>query len=341
MHSEQAVIDAVVTWVDGDDPAHRAKLEAHLASLGRRPHTAAPTRFRSVGEIDWCVASLLRFAPYLRRIHIVTDQQVPPLMARAAQWPPTWRDKLRIVDHREIFAGHEDVLPTFNCRPIETLLFRVPDLAEHFIYLNDDMLLLRPAPVQAFFVDGRPVIRGRWLQPLDRELIRRIKRAVRLWLGRPKPLQPLHQRSQSLAASLLGFDRRYFGTDHVPYTLRRSVLETYFAAHPQHLRDNIVPRLRDASQFCAKALANHCEIAAGTALLEADEARLYLEPDTMTLPALQRTLAGAQADPGILFGCIQSLDVAPPPLAQATIDWLDRVIGRDPPAEAAHPPDPA
>ena len=74
-------VDAVITWVDGADPAHRQKLDAWLAQSGMpRPATAEPTRFNDAGEIDWCIRSILRFAPWFRRIHVVVDAQTPAIL---------------------------------------------------------------------------------------------------------------------------------------------------------------------------------------------------------------------------------------------------------------------
>ncbi|MET0659365.1 MAG: Stealth CR1 domain-containing protein [Steroidobacteraceae bacterium] len=331
MNSSTFDIDAIVTWVDGDDPLHRAKLNALLATLESRPATAAPTRFRSVGEIDWCVTSLLRFAPFFRQIYIVTDQQIPPLFERSRLWSAQHRDKLRLVDHRSIFVGHEDALPTFNSRSIATMAHRVPNLSEHFVYFNDDMFLLRPTPIDAFFKEGRPVVRGRWRIPQDRELGQRLKRTLRNWLRRPKAARPLHQRSQAKAAAMLGYAHRYFGTDHVPYPLRRSQYESFFARHPESLEANIRPRLRDLSQFDPVSLANHLEIQSSSAVLEADLATLYLEPAAMDVDELGPCLTRAERDADILFACVQSLDEAPAGVAQLVVDWLDQRIGRNPP----------
>ncbi len=70
----------------------------------------------------------------------------------AAQVPP-WLDvdhpRIRLVDHRDLLPA--DALPTFNSHAIESALHRVPDLAEHFVYLNDDMLLGRPLGPERFF----------------------------------------------------------------------------------------------------------------------------------------------------------------------------------------------
>src|SRR4249919_2493937 len=107
-------IDAVVSWVDGNDPAHRRKLLEHAGEPARVGAAGAdPTRFGDCGEIEYCVASLLRHAPWLRRIHIVTDAQSPPFLRSAGA---ALRERVRVVDHREVFADYEQYLPSFSSR---------------------------------------------------------------------------------------------------------------------------------------------------------------------------------------------------------------------------------
>jgi len=61
------------------------------------------------------------------------------------------------------------VLPTFNSHAIEGALYRIPDLSENYLYLNDDFLLMsRQAPghyfdadaVASVFLSGSPVPSG-------------------------------------------------------------------------------------------------------------------------------------------------------------------------------------
>ena len=73
-------IDAVITWVDGDDPRHKAKRQAFTSSeMVAEENVAGATRFSSLGEIFYCVASINRFAPWINKIYIVTDEQNPQL----------------------------------------------------------------------------------------------------------------------------------------------------------------------------------------------------------------------------------------------------------------------
>jgi hypothetical protein len=334
---ETGPIDAVITWVDGNDPAHHAKLSAYLQTLGRTPASAAPTRFRSVGELDYCIASLLKFAPFLRRIHVVTDHQRPSVFDRAAHWPAAWRDKLVLVDHTVIFQGFEDCLPSFNSRSIESLLHRIPGLAEQFVYLNDDFVLIKPVQPLQWFDHGQPVIRGRWRRIPEQRLDRRIRRWWQDLRGVDRAsLRPSHLDAQALAARLAGYDERFFEHDHHPHPLRRSTLESFFEANPQVLRRNVTPRLRDASQFLSQMLAGHLELKQGSAKIAPAGGTLNLKAAGMSLPALRQRLERARSDPSLQFVCLQSLDEASEDAQQAVMSWLDSVMGGVEPVPVAN-----
>lgn len=316
-------IDAVITWVDGQDPRHAEKLARHLPIGAPRPPATAATRYRSVGEIEYCVASLLTHAPFVRRIHIVTDEQRPALADS-----PALRERVRWVDHREIFRGHEALLPIFNSRSIETMLWRIDGLAEQFVYLNDDFLLIRPLTPQAWFDGaGRPVLRGRMKTQVDKHWGRLLRGVGRSLLRRPKAPSATYQRTQSLSASMLGWRWRYFSLDHVPQPLRRSTLARWFAENPRALHANASHRFRSAEQFGVCALAHHLEIAAGQALPMPDEALFYLEPAALTVPAARAALAAADNNPALLFACVQSLDLASPEVRDLVVAWLKRASG--------------
>jgi Stealth protein CR2, conserved region 2/Stealth protein CR1, conserved region 1 len=321
-------IDAVVAWVDGNDPRHRAKLDAYLSSIGRRPAAAAPTRFRSAGEIDWCITSLLRHAPFLRRIHVVTDDQVPSICERARHWPQALRDKLVVVDHRAIFAGHEDVLPTFNSLAIETVVHRIAGLAERFVYLNDDFMVIRQLEPSDWFAHRMAVLRGRFEPMPGRRVIDRLRKTLRRLTQRPgTPPRPSYMAAQALAARLAGFDDRFLPLAHQPHPMQRSLLEDFYNAHPALLRSNIEPRLRDGTQFLPQGLAAHLALGACRARVEPDTQLLYLKPASASRARLARQLSAAKDDQSLLFACVQSLDEASPLAQQQVIDGLRGFIG--------------
>jgi hypothetical protein len=137
-------IDAVFTWVDGDDPTWQRRRDA-ATGIESIADGAADHRFKSRDELRYALRSILLYAPWIRNVYIVTDDQ-----------RPTWltdHPRIRVVDHREILPP--DALPTFNSHVIESALHLVPGLSEHYLYLNDDMLFGAPVRWSDFFTaDG-------------------------------------------------------------------------------------------------------------------------------------------------------------------------------------------
>ncbi len=318
-------IDAVITWVDGADPAHRARLDAYLSGLaGSRPATAHSTRFSDIGEIDYCVASILRYAPWLQRIHIVSDAQTPRLVETLRGTP--YADRVRVVDHREIFAGFEQHLPTFNSRAIISLLWRIPGLNEDFVYFNDDMLLLREVAPADFFRDGRIVLRGEWRSQSSRGAMQRIKALSRRLRG-VSASRVGNLDAQQASARLAGFEDRYYRLFHNPYPMRRSTLEAFFARRPELLAGNVRHRLRSNEQFKTEVLATHLAIASDDAILDNRLHTVQLKPSEQWLPRMRHKMRRADADPHAAFLVVQSLEMASPETRQTIFDWLDRRVG--------------
>lgn len=100
-----------------------------------------------------------------------------------------------MVPHRLIFDA--DTYPLFNSNAIETHLTRIPDLSEHFLYGNDDMLFAAPVAPSFFFEpDGRPTVRmRRGTRDMDcvyYRTIRRMQRIVGERYGKTYDLEPHH-----------------------------------------------------------------------------------------------------------------------------------------------------
>ena len=139
-------VDAVLTWVDGADPDWLQRKNSALAATGQATlnMTAAnDARFASKDELRYAMRSLVCNAPWIRQIFLVTDEQVPP-------WLNLNHPMVTVVPHRTIF-GDVGRLPTFNSHAIESRLHHIPELSEHFLYLNDDMFLGRPLSPEKFF----------------------------------------------------------------------------------------------------------------------------------------------------------------------------------------------
>lgn len=320
-------IDAVITWVDGSDPAHRHNLETYLAQHGDvRPKTALPTRFNDAGELEYCIASILRYAPWFRRIHIVTAAQTPALLSRLEG--TRWADRVRLVDHREIFAGYTQYLPTFNSRSIITALWRIPGLAERFVYFNDDFMLLQPVAPEDFFRGDAPVLRGKWMTQARHRWGRRLIEALRSLRRRNAAGdRAASHDAQELSARLAGFERRYYRMYHNPYPMRRSTLAAFFQQHPDLLESNLRERLRSSAQFKTECLAAHLEIAQGRMVQDNQRYVIQLKPSNQSAVRVVAKLARADRDPNAAFVCVQSLELAPEQVQTRIVDWLARHIG--------------
>lgn len=138
-------IDFVLPWVDGSDPAWQAekkKLAAREVGGDGRD-----IRFRDWDLLPYWFRGVEAFAPWVNRIHFITWGHLPP-------WLNTGHPKLNIVRHGDYIPW--EYLPTFSANTIELNLHRLGDLAEHFVYFNDDMFLLRPMQPEMFFQNGLP-----------------------------------------------------------------------------------------------------------------------------------------------------------------------------------------
>lgn len=313
-------IDAVVMWVDGDDPAHRAKRQSfmHNGSEARHDDVAGETRYRQVGEIMFCVASILRFASFVRKIYIVTDNQNPHLDEFLALNFPDRTTPVEIVDHKVIFRGYEQYLPTFSSCAIEAMLWRIPGIAEHHIYFNDDIILFSPARRSDFFTDeGYPVAYGYWHLSSTARLLRAIrpsKKGHRTVMWRDTMLN---------SGDILGL-HRFLRITHAAYQMRRSFFEKFYAEHPDVLLRNISHRFRDADNYSVQALEYLAMNLEGQCRIDTSACNLYMKPKRNRRLPDDAALAKFDADPKALFLCMNSLDSAAPEDTERIIAWLSR-----------------
>ncbi|MBP7003422.1 stealth family protein [Amaricoccus sp.] len=136
-------VDIVYTWVDSDDPAFQDQLAAHLPPEINRT-TMSKARFACHEELRYSLRSIERFAPWYNHIYLVTNGQRPGWLAD--------HPKLTVVTHDQILAPEH--LPTFNSHVIGSALHKIPGLSEHYIYFNDDVMLLRPVKQIEAFTEG-------------------------------------------------------------------------------------------------------------------------------------------------------------------------------------------
>lgn len=322
-------IDAVVAWVDGDDQQMLEKRNYYLSKLGSKNFLGTrPTFFASVNEIKYCVLSIFRFAPFIRNLFIVTDGQNPNIYDEVKRHFPERLESIRIVDHKEIFRGFEEYLPVFNSKAVETMIWRIEGLSEHFVYFNDDFFLIRDIEPEYWFKNGQPVLRGRWvLPPLKKIFKAKIKYFTNRYLLNKKDYNKFHFFvGQWNSAKLLGMRFRYFLNGHTPYVFRKSTFEKFFTANDHMLIKNISSRFRTNSQFNVTTLANHLEILNGNKQIEPPRIG-YLNPAHHSESRFNRRFNRCQMSDSIKSICVQSLDMATEEKQKRVFNWLESVLG--------------
>lgn len=200
------------------DPEWQA---AYNAAHGHAELALRHVRFRSWGTEELLVRCAQKFMPWLRRIHI--------LLASPGQ-RQMWMDgpMLEVHYHRDFIPTEH--LPCFTSPTIEMFLHRIPNLAEQFIYINDDMFPLSALEESDFFRDGLP---------------------CQHYEERPFPSQPnIFQRKcmnqQNMIAEPFGkhFARTWLKNGHSFAPILRSTCKEVWRIHGDKILQNISPVAR-------------------------------------------------------------------------------------------------
>jgi len=326
---EREPIDAVITWVDGNDPNHKVKLEKALGGRSRKKIPGADnTRFGNANELKYCLLSILTFAPFIRKVFIVTDEQDPEVGPYIKKYFPERMEDIRIVDHKEIFRGYERFLPTFNSRSIEAVLWRIEGLADNFIFLSDDMFLVKAIATEDLFIHHKPVMRGVWLpKPVFRNAWNALRKGVNKHLLNNPDFQPkpsFHV-GQWNAAELLGFKWRYFFSSHTPHTVNRKTVEHFFSKNPEFLEKQISYRFRHNDQYNCASFYYHLEIRKGNRHFAAPSFS-FLHPFGRKEGYIDRKIRECEEDPEIIFMNIQSLELCELKDQEKIIGWMEKKL---------------
>eukprot|EP00392_Amoebophrya_sp_AT5.2_P006725 g6737.t1 len=123
-------------------------------------------RMRDLGTLESLLLSIERYLPFVRKVHIVHNGELPNWLttrqfgfstskkssasksqhfAGSTFWAEE-TNRLHFVSHQEMWdpKSRDHDLPTFNTDAITSQIGRIPGLAEHFVYAEDDMIFLRP-----------------------------------------------------------------------------------------------------------------------------------------------------------------------------------------------------
>ncbi len=271
-------IDIVFSWVDGSSAEFQRmralRMQSYVVGVG----DDSAARYRQLDELRYALRSVYLFAPWIRRIFIVTDSPTP-----------AWLDehpRVTIVPSSAFFLDRSD-LPTHNSHAIESQLHHIDGLSEHFLYSNDDMFFARPVSPEMFFSPGG--------------ITKFIEATTRIGLGENSPERSGFENAARVNRALL-LER--FGKvttrhlEHAPTPLRRSVLfemEREFAT--DFARTAASPFRAATDISVTNSLYHYYALMTGRAVVQTNARVKYVETTlTSSLRQMTRLLRGRSQD---------------------------------------------
>lgn len=136
------IIDIMLLWVNGSDPRwcerrDKAAKEYNLSFSTKYNEQ----RFIDHNELKWAMRSIEKFAPWVHKIHILTDKQYPNWMKRK-------HPKIHWVDHETVFTPG---FHSFNSIAMQFSIPRVPGISRRVILMDDDYLFMNKVKPDDFF----------------------------------------------------------------------------------------------------------------------------------------------------------------------------------------------
>ncbi len=147
MKPHESDIDFVVLWVDGNDIEWQKK----KALYSPNPSFAtdiSPSRYRDWDIFKYWFRGVAKYAPWVRKIHLVTDNQAP-------EWLNAENPHLHLVNHTDYMPN--DALPVFNSPAIEVGIHKIEGLSDKFVFFNDDVMLTCLVNPEYYFKKNLPV----------------------------------------------------------------------------------------------------------------------------------------------------------------------------------------
>ncbi len=134
-------IDFVVTYVDSQDPEWRIGYNKMCERKGVLKILSA-NRYREWNTLKFIFRGVDKCMPWIRNVYLVVQRQ-----SQIPSWVNT--DNVKVVFHSDIIP--ERYLPIYNSTGIELFLYKIPGLAEKFLYANDDMIPLSDLSPSDFY----------------------------------------------------------------------------------------------------------------------------------------------------------------------------------------------
>lgn len=225
-------IDIIYTWVDGSDLKHfLSRLQYYFNS--EKTSDNKLNRWADNEELKYSLRSLEKHLHINGKIYIVcSDIQRPKYVKES--------DRVQFISHSQIIP--KQYLPTFNSSVIESFLFKIPNLSEYFVYLNDDVMLMRKLSCSDLFTENKPRI---FLNPIYSSEYPILETDFGHTCGK--------KNANRLLDSLFGYEQRR-EVSHFLYMLKKGEFEFAWDKFGSALNEACIGKFRNKKMVC---MSNH------------------------------------------------------------------------------------
>ena len=151
----QQPIDLVIAYVNNKDQVWRDAFVKYCQKNNAREKIVEMlgSRYGGINFLYYHLKLANKNMPWINNIYLLLSNEEQVI-------PSTLPPNVKIVLHKDFIW--REYLPTFNSCTIEMFLWNIPNLSEHFIYANDDMLPTKPMQPSDFFDFESDKIKIKW-----------------------------------------------------------------------------------------------------------------------------------------------------------------------------------
>lgn len=226
-------IDIVIPFYNDSDEKWRNVLYNYMAEEGSNDRqVTGEERYRDWENFKYWFRGVEENCKWVNKVFLIvaSKSQIP-------DWLDTTNPKLRIVLHEEYVP--KELLPTFNIMTIENYFCNINDLADNYVYCNDDYFFLNPTSAGMFFVDNLPVYKD------TQSDIRKLDTS-----GEDGTFYSILNNGMDLQLKTIGDKAHWYAIDHLPVShkkdFEKEVIDKYYN---EFIKANSTSRFRSKDNF--------------------------------------------------------------------------------------------
>lgn len=151
----QQPIDLVIAYVNNQDQVWRNNYInfCRTHNLNNKIVDLLGSRFGGINFLYYHLKLANKNMPWINNIYLLLSNEEQVIHS-------VLPSNVKVIYHNQFIP--KQYLPTFNSCTIEMFLWNIPNLSEHFIYANDDMLPTKPMQPSDFFDFESDKIKINW-----------------------------------------------------------------------------------------------------------------------------------------------------------------------------------